>query len=64
MVSGSEGGAAGRASKGLDLLSTAMLAIANQRVDMRLSDPKVQALSVGTGKALSFHASGVHLGGF
>jgi len=41
MVSGSEGGAAGRASKGLDLLSTAMLAIANQRVDMRLSDPKV-----------------------
>jgi hypothetical protein len=58
MIASREGGAAGRASKGLDPLSTAMLAIANQRVDMSLGDSKVQTLSVGTGKALGVYPLG------
>jgi hypothetical protein len=36
----------------------AMLAIANQRVDLGIGDPEVRALQVGTGKALGVHALG------
>ena len=50
-------------AKGLDLLSTAMSAIANESVDASLSDSKVQALSVGTGEALGVQASGELPGG-
>ena len=56
--SSTERGVTGRASKGLDALGLAMLAITDKRVDMGLSDSKVQALSVGTGKALSVDALG------
>jgi hypothetical protein len=55
---GAERGVAGRASKRLDALGLAMLAIANQRMNMSIGDARVRALSVGTGVALGVHALG------
>jgi hypothetical protein len=49
---GSEGGTAGRASKGLDLLGLAVLAISDQGVDLSIGDPGVRTLRVGTGESL------------
>jgi hypothetical protein len=43
---------AGLTAKGLDPLVTAMLAIANESMDVSIGDPEVGALSVGTGVAL------------
>jgi hypothetical protein len=54
----------GLATKRLDALGTALLAIADQRVDVSLGDPEVQALRGGTGEALSVYASGEHLADF
>jgi hypothetical protein len=62
--SSTERGAAGRTSKGLDALGTAMLAIPNQRVDPIISDAEVRALLVRTGEALGLYPSGELLGGF
>ena len=53
-----ERGAASRASKGLDLLSTPMLAIANQSVKVSFGVSKVGTISVGTGEARGVHAFG------
>src|SRR5258706_6653664 len=58
IASSTEGGVTGLTPKGLNLLGTAMLAIPNQRVDVSLGDPEVQALRVGTGEALSVYAFG------
>ncbi len=55
---GSEGGTAGLAAKGLDPLGLTMLAIADQRVDVRIGDSKVQALRVGTSESFSVDAFG------
>src|SRR5216683_6698003 len=46
---GTEGGVARLAAKGLDPLDLAMLAIANQRMHVRIRVGKVEARSVGTG---------------
>ena len=51
VASRTEGGAAGLAAKGLDVLGLAMLAIPNQRVDLSIGDAEVGALRVGTGEA-------------
>ncbi len=64
VASGSECGVAGRASKGLDPLGLAMLAIADQGVDMSICDPGIRALLVGTGEALGVYPDGVLPGGF
>ena len=53
-----ERGAASLAAKGLDLLGTAMLAIPDKGVDVRISDPEVGALLIGTGKTLGVHSLG------
>jgi hypothetical protein len=45
-----------RASKGLDLFNTTMLAIANKSVDLSLSDPEVRALWVGTSEAFGLYS--------
>jgi hypothetical protein len=50
-----ERGAASRASKGLDLLGTTMLAIPNQRVDVSVGDSEVRALLIGTGEAFGVY---------
>jgi hypothetical protein len=50
---GSERGTARLAAKRLDLLGTAMLAIANERVDMSVGDSEVRTLLIGTGEAFS-----------
>ena len=52
VASSAECGAALLTAKGLDALGLAMLAIANQRVDARVSVPEVLALLIGTGKNL------------
>jgi hypothetical protein len=52
----SESGAAGRASKRLDLLSMTMLAIPNQGMNVSVCDAEVRALVVGTGEALGVRA--------
>jgi len=57
-VPGSEGGATGLTTKRLDPLGMAMLAIAHQRVDPGVSDPKVGALPVGTSEPLGVYAFG------
>ncbi len=64
VASGSEGGAAGLAAKGLDLLGTAVLAIPNQSVALGIGDPAIRALLVGTGKALGVHPLGCSLAAF
>jgi hypothetical protein len=58
VASSTEGSAAGKTSKRLDVLDTVMLAIANERMDVCIGDPKVQTLKVGTAVALSVHALG------
>jgi len=54
----------GLASECLDALAMTMLAIPNERVDVRIGDPEVQTLLLGTGKALRVHASGGLPAGF
>ncbi|TMD44115.1 MAG: hypothetical protein E6I90_10015 [Chloroflexi bacterium] len=58
VASSAQRGAARLTAKGLDLLGTAMLAIADQRVDLGIGDAKVPALRVGTGVALRVDAFG------
>jgi hypothetical protein len=55
---GSERGTAGLAAKGLDSLGLTMLAIADQRMDVRIGDRKVQALRVGTSEPFGVDAFG------
>ena len=56
MAASTEGGAASLAAKGLDLLGTTMRAIADQGVDLSISDPEVRTLLIGAGVALGVHA--------
>src|SRR5215469_4721594 len=49
---------AGRTSKGLDALGLAMLAISDEGMDVRIGDPAVRALLVGTSEALGFYPFG------
>src|SRR5215471_5396391 len=58
VASGSEGSAASLAAKGLDLLGLAMLAIANESVDVSIGDAKVRALLIGAGETLGVHPLG------
>jgi len=58
MAPRTERGAASRASKGLDALGTAMLAIPNQRVNLIISDAQGGAFRVGTGVAGGVHSLG------
>jgi hypothetical protein len=58
VTSGSERGVTGLTTKGLDPLDTAMLAIADQRVDRGICDAEVRALPVRTGEALRVDAFG------
>jgi hypothetical protein len=51
VASGTEGAVARRASKGLDRLSTPMLAVPDKCMVVSVCDPEVAALSVGTGEA-------------
>jgi hypothetical protein len=62
--SSAERGAASRASEGLDLLSLTMLAIAYQRVDVRIGVAEVPALVVGTSETFGVDADGGLLGDF
>ncbi len=58
MASSAERGTAGLATKRLDQFSAAMLAIADEGMDVSLGDAEVQALLVGSGVALGVHALG------
>src|SRR5215471_21722291 len=58
VVPGSERGATRLTPKGLDRLSTAMLAVPDQRVDASVCLAKVRALPVGTGEAFGVDAFG------
>jgi len=58
MVASREGGVASLAAKGLDALDMAMLAIANEGVDLGIGDPEVPALRVGTGVAFGVYPFG------
>jgi hypothetical protein len=53
-----ERGTAGRASKGLDVLGTAMRAIPDQRVEVSIGDSEVRALLIGTGQAFGGYPLG------
>src|SRR5207245_1762776 len=53
---GSERGMARLAAKGLDPFGTAMLAIANQGMNVGIGDPEVHALLVGTSEALGVYS--------
>jgi hypothetical protein len=64
VASGSEGGLASLTTKRLDPLSLAMSAISDQGVDVRVCDPGVRALRVGTSEALSVDRSDELPGGF
>ena len=55
---GSERRMASLATERLDVLGLAVLAIADERTNVRISDPEVRALWVGTGEALCVHALG------
>ncbi len=55
---GSERGAASLTAKRLDALGLAVLAIANQRMNMSLDNAEVQALLVGTGVTLGVDSLG------
>ena len=55
---GREGGAAGLTPKRLDRFSAAMLAIANQRVNLIIGDPAVPALWIGTSETFGVSAFG------
>ena len=56
MASSREGHVASLTAKGLDALSLAMRAIADQGVDLSISDPEVRTLLIGAGVALGVHA--------
>ena len=58
MLPGCERGAAGLAAKGLNPLGLAMFAISDEGMDVRLGDPEVRALLVGTSEALGGYALG------
>lgn len=58
MTARAERGVTGLATKRLDLLGMAMLAIPNQSVDVSVSDSEVWALLVETGKAFCVHRFG------
>ena len=45
-------------AKRLDALGLAMLAIADQRVDLSIGDPEIRTLRVGTGETLRVYALG------
>ena len=64
MAPSTEGGAAGRTSKRLDALGLAVLAIADESMDLSIGDPGVWALLVGTGETLRVYADGELLAGF
>ncbi len=53
-----EGGAASLTAKGLDALGMTMLAIADQRVDLRIGVAEVPALRVGTSEPFGLYAFG------
>ena len=53
-----ERGVAILAAKGLDRLSTPMLAIPDERMEGSIGVPEVSALPVGTGKAFRVYAFG------
>ncbi|HEX6483848.1 MAG TPA: hypothetical protein VF043_33790 [Ktedonobacteraceae bacterium] len=53
---GGKGGAAGLTPKRLDVLSTAMLAIAHQRMNVRIGVPEVPALPVRTSEPFGIDA--------
>jgi len=55
---GSERAAAGLTAKGLDLLGMAMLAIPDEGMDVRIGDPEVGALLIGTGEAFGVYPLG------
>ncbi len=61
---GSERGMAGLTAERLDLLSTTVLAIANQSMDLSIGDAEVGALLIGTGEAGGVHPSGALPAGF
>jgi len=56
--SSAERGAARLAAKGLDRLSTAMLAVPDKRMEVSVCVAKVRALRVRTGEALGVYAFG------
>src|SRR5947209_7308970 len=58
VMSSAERGVASLTTERLDVLGLAMLAIANQRVDVSIGDAAVEAPSVGTSEALGVHALG------
>ncbi len=58
VASSTERGAAGRASKRLDLLGMPMLAISDEGVELSIGDPEVRTLRVGTSEALGVHSLG------
>src|SRR5215470_7346449 len=58
VVSSAERGAARLAAEGLDLLSLTMLAIPDERVDLRIGDAEVGALRVGTSEPFGVFAFG------
>jgi hypothetical protein len=53
-----ERGMAGLTAERLDLLSTTVLAIADQRMDLSIGDAEVGALLIGTGEAGGVHPLG------
>src|SRR5215469_9760692 len=58
VASGSERPMASLATERLDVLGLAVLAIADERMNVRISDPEVCTLWVGTSEALCVHALG------
>src|SRR5215470_12576342 len=58
VASSTEGGVTSRASKGLDLLSMTVLAIANQRMNGSVCNPEVLTLVVGTAEAFGGYPLG------
>src|SRR5215469_4373460 len=58
VASRTEGAVTGRTSESLDAFGLAMLAIANQRVDVSSGNAKVGTVSGGTGIALGLHSLG------
>src|SRR5258708_27318660 len=58
MAPGSERGVASLTAKGLDSVGLAMLSIPDQRMGVRIGDPRVWALRVGTGESLGVHPLG------
>ena len=58
VASSTERRAAGGASKRLDALSQAMLAITNERMHVSIGDPAVSVLRVGTSETFGVYAFG------